>query len=112
MAKHRKNTIDSFSGLFKGMENEQIEGQVNIETLENGKYLPEDIKKKEEPKTSGPKNAKRGRPKSNRELRKRFSFTMLPSLYQKASEKAYRQGRNVSDVISDLLTKYANEELD
>ena len=91
MAKNRKNDIDSFSGMFKGIS--EPEQTVNEE--------------KEKHITTGAR--KRGRPKLNRETKKRISFTILPSLYEKASEIAYNEGKSVSELIADLLTKYVEE---
>lgn len=112
MSKYKKNNIDSFKGLFLGTEDEQIEGQVNIETLENGRYLPEQMKKEEKITSAGPSisGKKKGRPKTGRELKRRISFTILPSLYDKASEKAYREGKSVSEVVSEFLSEYVENE--
>lgn len=54
---------------------------------------------------SAPK--KRGRKKlENREKKKGYSLTLLPSTYEKAQEKAALEGRSVSEVISNLLENY------
>lgn len=108
MAKNKKNDIDSFSGMFNGTD-ETIKGQETIETLEGGKYMPDQPKaeKKEKQTTTEPK--KRGRPKLNRETKKRISFTILPSLYEQASEIAYKEGKSVSELIADFLTEYVKE---
>lgn len=77
---------------------EQIKGQEGIETLDNGKYVPTPAE---------PPKKKAGRPKlQNRELRKRYSFTILPSLYEKAQEKAGSEGKTLSELITDFLTDY------
>lgn len=110
MAKNKKNDIDSFSGMFNGTaEHEQIEGQETIETLEGGKYMPEPIKAVKEEKKTVTEPKKRGRPKVNRETKKRISFTILPSLYDKASEIAYNEGKSVSELVSDFLTEYVQK---
>lgn len=50
---------------------------------------------------------KRGRKKlENREKKKGYSLTLLPSTYEKAQEKAALEGRSVSEVISNLLENY------
>lgn len=102
MAKNRKDNIDSFSGMFQGIEpeREQIKVQANIETLE-GKYMPIPTEK---PQTEKPK--KKGRPKVNRELKKRYSFTILPSLYEQSSKIASNEGKSLSELITDFLTEY------
>lgn len=84
-------------------ENEQIEGQESIETLEGGKYMPESLKQKAEPKK------KAGRPKlKNREKKARYTFTITPSLYEKAQTVAYENGKSLSELIADFLTEYVS----
>lgn len=98
-SRKRKSAVRT---AIEGTAEEQIKGQENIETLEGGKYMPP----AEEPKPSTEKK-KAGRPKlQNRELRKRYSFTILPSLYEKAQEKAGNEGKTLSELITDFLTDY------
>lgn len=52
---------------------------------------------------------RRGRPKTNRETKKRYSFTILPSIYEKAYKKAYDNRISLSELIADFLEKYVNE---
>lgn len=86
----------------EGTTEEQIKGQESIETLDNGKYMPTPAEPPKEKK-------KAGRPKlQNRELRKRYSFTILPSLYEKAQEKAGSEGKTLSELITDFLADYTN----
>lgn len=49
---------------------------------------------------------KRGRPKEDRELKKRVSLSVLPSLYEDIQKIAYVQRRSVSEVIEGLLQEY------
>lgn len=50
---------------------------------------------------------KRGRKKlENREKKKGYSLTLLPSTYEKAQEKAASEGRSVSEIINELLERY------
>lgn len=51
---------------------------------------------------------KRGRPKSTAEKRKTTTISILPSLYNKALEKAYSEGKSFAQVIEDFLTQYIN----
>lgn len=107
MARKRKDDIDSFKGIFLGEEQtEPIEGQLQVE---NGKL--EEVKPKKEPKAKTQAEPKRkGRPKlQNRELRKRYSFTILPSLYEKAQDKAGVEGKTLSELITDFLTEYTEQ---
>lgn len=113
MAKNRKDNIDSFSGMFQGtsMAREQIKGQENIETLEGGKYMPAPAEKPKEKKiTAEPK--KRGRPKANREIKERKTFTLLQSDYEQASKIAYVEGKSVSEIIGEYLAEYVEKNKD
>ena len=51
----------------------------------------------------------RGRPKENRELRKRVSLSVLPSLYEDIQKIAYVERRSVSELLSDLMVQYRNQ---
>ena len=93
-ARKKKSVVSTIAGV----DNEQIKGQISIETFEDGKYMPEPpIKEKK----------KAGRPKlENRELRKRYSFTILPSVYDKAQEKANAEGKALSEIVAKYLAEY------
>ena len=52
----------------------------------------------------------RGRPKENRELRKRVSLSVLPSLYEDIQKIAYVERRSVSELISDLMLQYRDQQ--
>ncbi len=49
---------------------------------------------------------KKGRPKEDRELKKRVSLSVLPSLYEDIQKIAYVQRRSVSDVVAEQLAHY------
>ena len=51
----------------------------------------------------------RGRPKEDRELRKRVSLSVLPSLYEDIQKIAYVERRSVSELLSDLMVQYRNQ---
>lgn len=52
----------------------------------------------------------RGRPKEEgRELKKRISLSVLPSLYEDIQKIAYVQRRSVSELIGELLEGYREE---
>ena len=54
--------------------------------------------------------AGRGRPKEDgRELKKRVSLSVLPSLYEDIQKIAYVQRRSVSELIGELLEGYRVE---
>lgn len=110
MAKNRKDNIDSFSGMFRGITSEQnqIKTKEHISSIDSEKYMPDPVEQiKEKQITREPR--KRGRPKLNRETKKRISFTILPSLYEQASEIAYNEGKSVSELIAEFLTEYVKK---
>lgn len=51
-------------------------------------------------------NGKRGRPKEDRETKKRVSLSVLPSLYEDIQKIAYVQRRSISDLIGEQLEQY------
>lgn len=48
----------------------------------------------------------RGRPREARELKKRISLSVLPSLYEDIQKIAYVQRRSVSEVMSAIMEEY------
>ena len=52
---------------------------------------------------------KKGRPKEDRELKKRVSLSVLPSLYEDIQKIAYVQRRSMSDVVAEQLDRYRGE---
>lgn len=48
----------------------------------------------------------RGRPKADRELKKRISLSVLPSLYDDIQKIAYVQRRSVSELLSAMMEEY------
>ena len=55
------------------------------------------------------RSAGRGRPKEDRELKKRISLSVLPSVYEDIQKIAYVQRRSVSELIGELLEGYRVE---
>lgn len=51
----------------------------------------------------------RGRPKEDRELKKRISLSVLPSLYEDIQKISYVQRKSVSDVVGELMEQYRDE---
>ena len=49
---------------------------------------------------------RKGRPVVNRETKKRYTLTLLPSVYDAASQKASEQGKSLSEVVGDFLSEY------
>ena len=58
------------------------------------------------------RSAGRGWPKEDRELRKRVSLSVLPSLYEDIQKIAYVERRSVSELLSDLMMQYRNQKND
>ena len=54
---------------------------------------------------------KKGRPKEDRETKKRVSLSVLPSLYEDIQKIAYVQRRSVSDIMSELMEGYRAENV-
>lgn len=49
---------------------------------------------------------KKGRPKTERETKKRVSLSVLPSLYEDIQKIAYVERRSASDLVAELLEQY------
>ena len=55
----------------------------------------------------------RGRPKeTSKELKKRVSLSILPSLYEDIQKIAYVQRRSVSNIVEEQLRRYREEHND
>ncbi len=52
---------------------------------------------------------RKGRPKEDRETKKRISLSVLPSLYEDIQKIAYVQRRSLSDLIGEQLKQYRSE---
>ena len=64
----------------------------------------------EQPAEKAAGSGGRGRPKEEgRELKKRISLSVLPSLYEDIQKIAYVQRRSVSELIGELLEGYRVE---
>ncbi len=50
--------------------------------------------------------SRRGRPKEDREIKKRVSLSVMPSLYEDIQKIAYVQRRSISDVVGDLMEQF------
>lgn len=51
----------------------------------------------------------RGRPKEARELKKRISLSVQPSLYEDIRKIAYVQRKSISEIMCGLMEQYRNE---
>ena len=61
------------------------------------------------PMVAATSSGRRGRPKEDRELKKRISLSVLPSVYEDIQKIAYVQRRSVSELIGELLEGYRVE---
>jgi len=54
-----------------------------------------------------------GRPKAEREIKKRVTLAILPSLYDEAQKIAFVQRKSISEIVAECLTQYisANENM-
>ena len=59
--------------------------------------------------SEGSGSGMRGRPKEERELKKRISLSVQPSLYDDIQKIAYVQRKSVSEIICSLMEPYRNE---
>lgn len=57
-------------------------------------------------------SGRRGRPKEDRELKKRISLSVLPGLYEDIQRIAYVQRRSVSDILGEQMDRYRNEHIE
>lgn len=56
--------------------------------------------------------ALKGRPKADRETKKRVSLAILPSLYDNVQKIAYVERKSISEIVSECLEQYAAEHTD
>lgn len=56
-----------------------------------------------------PQQTQRGRPKVNRETKKRVTFTLWPSAYEQLQKIAYMERRSASDIVSALMDEYISD---
>lgn len=67
----------------------------------------------EQPAEKAASSGGRGRPKEEgRELKKRISLSVLPSLYEDIQKIAYVQRKSTSELVGDILEKYRWEHQD
>lgn len=55
---------------------------------------------------------KRGRPKENREIKKRVSLAIYPSIYEDIGKIAYVDRESISEVISKCIENYIKKNHD
>ena len=56
-------------------------------------------------------SGRRGRPKGNRELKKRISLSVLPSLYEDIQKIAYMQRKSTSEAVQEMMEEYRKRNI-
>ena len=56
-------------------------------------------------------SGRRGRPKENRELKKRISLSVLPSLYEEIQKIAYMQRKSTSEAVQEMMEEYRKRNI-
>lgn len=65
--------------------------------------------KDEDIKEEGKQEVGKGRPKAERETKKRVSLAVYPSVYSDLQKIAYVDRQSVSDIVSELIAQYVNK---
>lgn len=55
---------------------------------------------------------KRGRPKEERETKKRISLAVLPSIYEDMQKISYIERKSMSEIVSDFFEQYVKDNAD
>lgn len=56
-------------------------------------------------------SGRRGRPTENRELKKRISLSVLPSLYEDIQKIAYMQRKSTSEAVQEMMEEYRKRNI-
>lgn len=65
----------------------------------------------EQPPMAAASSGRRGRPKENRELKKRISLSVLPSLYEDIQKIAYMQRKSTSEAVQEMMEEYRKRNI-
>lgn len=57
-------------------------------------------------------SGRRGRPKENRELKRRVSLSLRPSVYEGIQKIAYVERKSVSELIEEMMEDYQKRHFD
>lgn len=57
-------------------------------------------------------SGRRGRPKEDRELKKRISLSVLPSVYEGIQKIAYVERKSVSELMEEMMEDYQKRHRD
>lgn len=59
--------------------------------------------------TTQKEKEKRGRPKEERETKKRISLAVLPSVYEDMQKISYVERKSMSEIVSDFFEQYVKD---
>ena len=65
-----------------------------------------------QPPVEAGSSRRRGRPKENRELKKRISLSVLPSVYEGIQKIAYVERKSVSELMEEMMEDYQKRHRD
>lgn len=66
----------------------------------------------EQPPVEAVSSRRRGRPKENRELKKRISLSVRPSIYEGIQKIAYVDRKSVSELVEEMMEDYQKRHRD
>lgn len=66
----------------------------------------------EQPPIEAASSGRRGRPKENRELKKRISLSVRPSVYEGIQKIAYVERKSVSELMEEMMEEYQKKHND
>lgn len=67
---------------------------------------PQEPERRADPPQAEARQSGKGRPKAERETKKRVTLTLLPSLYDQVQKIAYVERRSASDIVAECLADY------
>ena len=82
-----------------------------LEERESRRRSATDGKFVEPPPKAATSSGRRGRPKENRELKKRISLSVLPSLYEDIQKIAYMQRKSTSEAVQEMMEEYRKRNI-
>lgn len=65
----------------------------------------------EQPPMAATSSGRRGRPKEDRELKKRISLSVLPSVYEDIQKIAYMQRKSTSEAVQEMMEEYRKRNI-
>lgn len=66
----------------------------------------------EQPPVEAVSSGRRGRPKESRELKKRISLSVRPSLYDDIQKIAYIQRKSTSEIVQNMMEEYRKKHIE